>query len=104
MRRGRSAVDLSPRDVVRVCGPDRLEWLHTLTTQFFSARPAWQATSGLVLDANGRVQHAFDGVDDGSTFLLHTEPGRAAALVEYLVAMRFWSDVEVSEEIGRAHV
>lgn len=101
---GRAATDLSHRDVVRISGPDRLEWLHTLTTQFFSELPAWQATSGLVLDANGRVQHAFDGVDDGSAFWLHTEPGAAASLVEYLVAMRFWSDVEVSDETAEVAV
>ena len=28
-------VDLSHRDVVRISGPDRLTWLHSLTTQYF---------------------------------------------------------------------
>ena len=31
--RGDGFVDLSHRDVVRVAGPDRLGWLHDLTTQ-----------------------------------------------------------------------
>src|SRR3954452_13420151 len=30
---GAGFVDLSHRDVVRVSGPDRLTWLHSLTTQ-----------------------------------------------------------------------
>src|SRR3546814_4503734 len=30
---GQGFVDLSHRDVIRVSGPDRLTWLHSLTTQ-----------------------------------------------------------------------
>ena len=32
---GEGFVDLSHRDVIRVAGPDRLTWLHSLTSQFF---------------------------------------------------------------------
>ena len=32
---GEGFVDLSHRDVLRIEGPDRLTWLHSLTTQFF---------------------------------------------------------------------
>ena len=32
---GEGFVDLSHRDVVRITGPDRLTWLHSLTTQYF---------------------------------------------------------------------
>ena len=32
-------VDLSHRDVVRISGPDRLTWLHSLTTQYFLDLP-----------------------------------------------------------------
>ncbi len=34
---GEGFVDLSHRDVIRVSGPDRLTWLHSLTTQHLEA-------------------------------------------------------------------
>ena len=37
------------------------------------------------------------GVDDGETFWLHTEPGAAAALVEWLQKMVFMSRVEITD-------
>ena len=33
LEQGRAHVDLSARGVVRVAGPDRLSWLHSMTTQ-----------------------------------------------------------------------
>lgn len=94
---GRAAVDLSHRDVVRISGPDRLSWLHQLTTQYFTGLAPMQPVSALILDAAGRVEHAFEGVDDGSAMWLHTEPGAAGPLIDYLMKMKFWSDVEVTD-------
>jgi hypothetical protein len=94
---GEGAVDLSHRPVVKVSGPDRLTWLHQITTQHFEQLAPYQATSALVLDANGRVEHAMYGVDDGEAIWFHVEPGTAAALIEYLESMKFWSQVEVSD-------
>ena len=90
-------VDLSHRDVVRVSGPDRLTWLHSLTTQFFLDLPAGVWTEALILSPQGHVEHAFSGVDDGEAFTAHTEPGQAAALVEFLDRMRFLMQVEVAD-------
>ena len=39
---GDGAVDLSHRGVVRIAGPDRLGWLHSLTTQHLETLPAGQ--------------------------------------------------------------
>jgi hypothetical protein len=69
-------VDLSHRDVVRVSGPDRLIWLHSLTTQFFLDLPAGVWTEALILSPQGHVEHAFSGVDDGEAFTAHTDPGQ----------------------------
>ena len=74
-------VDLSHRDVVRISGPDRLTWLHSLTTQYFEGLAPGVWTEALILSPQGHVEHAFAGVDDGEAFTAHTEPGRAAALV-----------------------
>jgi hypothetical protein len=83
--------------VIKVSGPDRLTWLHQLTTQHFEQLAPHQATSALVLDANGRVEHAMYGVDDGEAIWFHVEPGTATPLIEYLDSMKFWSQVEVSD-------
>jgi tRNA-modifying protein YgfZ len=92
---GEGFVDLSHRDVVRITGPDRLTWLHSLTTQYFDGLEPGIWTQALVLSPQGHVEHAFAGVDDGESFTAHTEPGAAAVLVEFLDRMRFMMRVEV---------
>jgi tRNA-modifying protein YgfZ len=92
---GEGFVDLSHRDVVRISGPDRLTWLHALTTQHLEHLPPGEPTDVLLLSPQGRIEHAFSGVDDGEAFLAHTEPGAAPALIEFLERMRFMSRVEI---------
>jgi tRNA-modifying protein YgfZ len=92
---GDGFVDLSHRDVVRISGPDRLTWLHALTTQHLEQLPPGEPTDVLLLSPQGRIEHAFSGVDDGEAFVAHTEPGAAAALIEFLERMRFMSRVEI---------
>ncbi|HEY9411389.1 MAG TPA: glycine cleavage T C-terminal barrel domain-containing protein [Jiangellaceae bacterium] len=94
---GAGVVDLSHREVVRVSGPERLTWLHQLTTQHLERLTPGEPTSALILDANGRVEHALYGVDDGEAVWFHVEPGTSAALIDYLVKMRFWSQVEIDD-------
>ena len=94
---GEGFVDLSHRGVVRVSGPDRLSWLHSLTTQAFEGLPPGVATTALVLSPQGHVEHAMYGSDDGADFWAHVEPGTAPALVEWLDRMRFMTRVEVAE-------
>ncbi|WP_053206182.1 YgfZ/GcvT domain-containing protein [Jiangella muralis] len=94
---GKGAVDLSHRGVLRVGGPDRLTWLHQLLTQHVEHLEPHRATSALVLDANGRVEHALYGVDDGEAFWFHTERTSAEPLRDYLEKMKFWSQVEVAD-------
>lgn len=94
---GGGAVDLSHRGVVRVSGPDRLGWLHSLATQHLEALPAGQATTALLLSPHGHVEHALYAVDDSEAFWAHVEPGTAGALVEFLNSMRFLMRVEVED-------
>ncbi len=94
---GEGFVDLSHRDVLQVAGPDRLTWLHNLTTQWFTGLEPGQWVQALVLSPNGHVEHAFAGSDDGETFTAHTEPGAGAALREFLDSMRFMLRVEVTD-------
>ena len=93
---GGTFVDLSHRDVVAISGPDRLTWLHSLTTQFLEGLLPGVPTEVLLLSPQGRIEHGFSGVDDGETFWAHTEPGAGGALVTFLDRMRFMMRVDVS--------
>ena len=101
---GSGWVDLSQRDVVRIAGPDRLAYLHAMTTQFFEGLAPGVPTDALLLSPQGHVEHAFSGVDDGTAFVASTEPGAGAALVSFLDRMRFMMRVEVSLVSGLAVV
>ena len=91
------AVDLSHRGVLTVTGPDRLTWLHSLTTQHLDRAAPGVGMTTLVLSPQGHLEHALYGVDDGNTFWAHTEPGAAAAAVAWLDRMRFMMRVEVAD-------
>jgi folate-binding protein YgfZ len=97
LEQGEAMVDLSHRGVITVTGPDRLTWLHSLTTQYLLNLAPQQGVTTLVLSPHGHIEHALYGVDDGETFWAHTEPGAAAAAVEWLDRMRFMMRVEVAD-------
>ena len=97
---GGTFVDLSHRDVVTISGPDRLTWLHSLTTQFLENLAPGVPTEVLLLSPQGRIEHGFSGIDDGETFWAHTEPGAGAALVTFLDRMKFFMQVDVQLVTG----
>jgi folate-binding protein YgfZ len=90
-------VDRSCRGVLRITGPDRLTWLHSLTTQQLEGLAAGAAAQALVLSPNGHVEHHLTLTDDGTAVWVHVEPGTAAALAEFLESMRFMLRVEVAD-------
>ncbi len=92
---GHAVVDQSHLGVVSVSGPDRLTWLHSLTSQHLSELAPFTSTETLVLDPNGRVEHLAGVVDDGSTTWLLTQT--AAGLAAWLDRMRFMLRVEVAD-------
>lgn len=87
---------LANREVFSVTGPDRLGWLHSITSQFLEGLEPGRTVTGLVLSPTGHVEHVFHGVDDGTTFWAWTEPGRGQGLVDWLDSMRFMMRVEVA--------
>jgi tRNA-modifying protein YgfZ len=89
-----AVVDRSNRDVVRIAGPDRLGWLHSLTTQDVEHLAPGASAEALVLSPQGHVEHHLTLTDDGSAVWIHVEPGAAAALLEFLTSMRFMLRVE----------
>jgi tRNA-modifying protein YgfZ len=100
---GDGFVDLTHRGVLTISGPDRLSWLHGLTTQHLDGLPAGASTTSLLLSPQGHVEHVLYVVDDGETSWVSTEPGSAEALVDFLRRMQFLLRVEVadlSDELG----
>ncbi|HNA98189.1 MAG TPA: folate-binding protein [Marmoricola sp.] len=93
---GSGFVDLSNREVLRIAGPDRLTFLHSLTTQYFDGLQPGKLTKALILSPQGHVEHEFVGMDDGASFLAHTEPGAADALIGFLESMKFMMRVEIN--------
>jgi folate-binding protein YgfZ len=89
--------DRSNRGVVTVTGPDRLSWLHSLTSQQLDKLAPGVTAQALILDPNGHVEHHLTLTDDGGTTWIHTEPGTAAGLVAFLDSMRFMLRVEVAD-------
>jgi folate-binding protein YgfZ len=94
---GEGAVDLSHRGVITISGPDRLSWLHSLTTQHLITLEPGTGTTTYVLSPQGHIEHALYGVDDGETFWAHTEPGAASAATAWLDSMRFMMRVVVTD-------
>ncbi|MEU4763815.1 glycine cleavage T C-terminal barrel domain-containing protein [Actinosynnema sp. NPDC023794] len=86
--------DRSNRAVLAVPGDDRLTWLHSLTSQHFTALGEDEGTEALILDVQGRVEHHFVVANIGGVVYLDTEASRAAELLAYLTKMVFWSKVE----------
>jgi folate-binding protein YgfZ len=97
LAQGDGYVDLSHRDVLTISGPDRLSWLHAISTQYVDNLTPGTATTTLILSPTGHVEHAMYGVDDGDTFWLHTEPGAGPAMLDWLRSMVFMSRVELAD-------
>ena len=71
-------VDRSNRGVLRITGPDRLSWLHSLTTQHLEQLGPGGAAEALILSPHGHVEHHLTLTDDGAATWVHVEPGTAA--------------------------
>jgi len=82
-------VDRSDRDVLKITGVDRLSWLNSISTQKLDDLAVGDARQSLILSPQGHIQHHLSLVDDGASTWIHTEPGEAASLLEFLESMRF---------------
>jgi folate-binding protein YgfZ len=90
-------VDRSHRGVIRITGPDRLSWLHSITTQSLEKLAAGHTAEALILSPNGHVEHQLTLTDDGTAVWAHVEPGTAGPLLEFLESMRFMLRVEPAD-------
>ncbi|QRY62980.1 folate-binding protein YgfZ [Gordonia sp. PDNC005] len=91
--RGVVVVDRSDRSVIELAGPERLTWLHTISSQHVSALPDRRSAENLSLDLNGRVEDHFVITDINDVTWVDTEQFRGAALADFLTKMVFWAQV-----------
>ncbi|MET0296863.1 MAG: glycine cleavage T C-terminal barrel domain-containing protein [Microbacterium sp.] len=86
---GRAVAPLDDRSVLAVSGEDRLTWLDSLVSQAISRLVPGESTEMLVLDPQGRVEHAAAVVDDGAVTWLIVDRADAGPLLAWLTRMRF---------------
>lgn len=82
-------VDRSNRDVLVVTGPDRLRWLHSLTTAHVEALPAGMAVEALLLSPHGHVEQDMWLANTADQTWIDVEPGMGESLFAFLDGMRF---------------
>ena len=92
---GTAAVDMRNHGILTIEGPDRLSWLHSLTTQHLLELQPGVATTALILSPQGHVEHELHLIDDGSITWIITQPGDIDSLREYLEKMKFMLRVDV---------
>lgn len=92
---GDAVVALADRTVIEVAGPERLGWLDSITSQAVGRLSAGDSTELLVLDPQGRVEHAAGVVDDGTSTWLIADAADAEALATWLTRMKFRTQATV---------
>lgn len=93
---GSAVAVLGDRTVIEVAGDDRLTWLDSITSQDLTTLTAGQSTELLILDPQGRVEHAAGVLEDGSSVWLISDGADTEALAAWLQRMVFRSRVTVT--------
>ena len=91
-------IDRSHRTVLALEGPERLSWLHTISSQHVADLADGAGAENLSLDLNGRIEDHFVLADLDGTTWIDTENARGAALAGFLRKMVFWAKVEVKDD------
>ncbi|MFT3899114.1 MAG: glycine cleavage T C-terminal barrel domain-containing protein [Gordonia sp. (in: high G+C Gram-positive bacteria)] len=91
---GAILVDRSDRFVLEIAGPERLTWLHTISSQFVADLPDRTSAENLSLDLNGRIEEHFVLTDIDEVTWIDTPGPRGPGLVDFLQKMVFWAKAE----------
>jgi folate-binding protein YgfZ len=94
---GTAAVNLGPRGIITVTGPDRLDWLHSLLSQNLKNLKPGQSAEALLLDPNGHIEQVIHFLDDGQTSWLVVEEAGREPLLKWLSKMVFRMKVELAD-------
>ncbi|WP_217181981.1 folate-binding protein YgfZ [Streptomyces sp. AC495_CC817] len=93
---GQALAPLGDRAVIEVAGPERLGWLDSITSQSVGRLAPGESTELLVLDPQGRVEHAAGVLDDGSSTWLIVDAADAEPLATWLTRMKFRTQATVA--------
>jgi len=93
---GDAIAPITDRVLIEVAGDDRLTWLDSITSQSVARLSAGASTELLVLDPQGRVEHAAGVLEDGSSVWLIADEGDAEKLAGWLQRMVFRARVTVT--------
>lgn len=93
---GEALAPLTDRALIEVAGDDRLTWLDSITSQSVARLRAGDSTELLVLDPQGRIEHAAGVLEDGSSVWLIADVGDAEKLAGWLQRMVFRSRVTIT--------
>ncbi len=88
-------VDRSHRGVLVLTGPERLSFLHNLSSQHLADLPDGSATQTLLLSPHGHIEHHLWVTALGDEIYLDVEPGTVEQLQQFLLKMRFFTKVEI---------
>jgi len=92
--RGAGVIVRDNRDVLTVTGPDRLPWLHSITSQHLSDLHDGDSTQSLVLSPHGHVEQHWWLTEHAGAAWIDTEPEQGAEVLGYLNKMIFMKRVE----------
>lgn len=92
---GQRIVVLDDRAVIRVSGVDRLTWLNAMLSQSVANLKAGESAEGLLLDAQGRIEHSVHVIEDGESTWLIVLAEHSEKLLKWLDMMIFRSKVSV---------
>ncbi len=93
----RALVDRSHRGVLKLTGPERLSFLHNLSTQHLLGLAEGQATQTLLLSPHGHIEHHLWVAAWDDALWVDVEPGAVDAVREFLLKMRFFTKVEIAD-------
>lgn len=98
-----AVVDRSHRGVLRLAGPERLSFLHNLASQHLLDLEDGQATQALILSPHGHIEHHFWVSAVGDELYVDVDPGYVDQLRDFLLKMRFFSQVEIEDASLKVH-
>ncbi|MEM9803525.1 MAG: hypothetical protein AAGA20_24625 [Planctomycetota bacterium] len=95
---GALLLDRTTRGLVSISGSDATDFLHRILANEIKSLTPGTGNRNLLLTGKGKVAHVFDLASLGEGYLLSTEPGGAATLIEALDIYLFTEDLEIRDE------
>lgn len=83
------------KSVIKVTGVDRLTWLNSMLSQNVANLKSGESAEGLLLDAQGHIEHNVQLIEDGDATWLIVSKELSEQLLKWLDQMIFRSKVSV---------